>query len=111
MTFAWSSTKTLVTPSAFEPMPDIEAERDQHDILAWEMEPGDVLIHHSLTVHWAPGNLTAGRRRGLALLAYMYCPGFRCYTHLLCYIKNTVSNYSTHPSHLQVRCDQAVVDK
>ena len=31
------------------------------------MEPGDILIHHSLTVHWAPGNLTKGRRRGLAL--------------------------------------------
>lgn len=51
-----------------QPLPDIEAERDQHTILHWEMEPGDVLIHHPLTLHYASGNASAtGRRRGLAL--------------------------------------------
>lgn len=51
-----------------EPLPDIEAERDKHDILIWELEPGDVIIHHPLTMHYASGNHSlTGRRRGLAL--------------------------------------------
>jgi ectoine hydroxylase-related dioxygenase (phytanoyl-CoA dioxygenase family) len=50
-----------------EPVPDIDAERDQHQILCWDLEPGDCLIHHALTVHGAPGNSTADRpRRGLS---------------------------------------------
>ena len=54
--------------AGLEPLPDIEAERDSHEILCWEMEPGDVLIHHPLTLHYASGNKsTTGRRRGLAL--------------------------------------------
>lgn len=54
--------------AGLEPLPDIEAERENHEILCWEMEPGDVLIHHPLTLHYASGNKsTTGRRRGLAL--------------------------------------------
>lgn len=51
-----------------EPLPDIEAQRDKYEILSWEMTPGDVLIHHPLTLHYAAGNKSkTGRRRGLAL--------------------------------------------
>jgi len=58
----------IYAKAGLEPLPDIEAERDQHEILSWEMEPGDVLIHHPLTLHYASGNKsTTGRRRGLAL--------------------------------------------
>lgn len=54
--------------AGLEPLPDIEAERDKHEILSWELEPGDVLIHHPLTLHYASGNASpTGRRRGLAL--------------------------------------------
>ncbi|MEQ8395102.1 phytanoyl-CoA dioxygenase family protein [Thalassobaculum sp.] len=45
------------------PVPDIDAERDQHDIVWFEMEPGDCTIHHGLTVHGAPGNTSDGVRR------------------------------------------------
>ncbi|SMF79155.1 Ectoine hydroxylase-related dioxygenase, phytanoyl-CoA dioxygenase (PhyH) family [Tistlia consotensis] len=38
------------------PVPDIEAMRDELDIVAFEMAPGDCTIHHGLTVHGAPGN-------------------------------------------------------
>ena len=31
------------------------------------LEPGDVVIHHGLTVHYAPPNLTPNRRRGLVV--------------------------------------------
>src|SRR5262245_51115563 len=47
-------------------IPDIEAMRGKLEFLQWEMEPGDCLVHHGLTVHGAPGNLTAmARRRAL----------------------------------------------
>ena len=52
---------------ALEPMPDIEAERAQHEMLSWPLEPGDCVVHHALTVHGSPGNRSAStRRRGLA---------------------------------------------
>ncbi|MEQ8640085.1 MAG: phytanoyl-CoA dioxygenase family protein [Alphaproteobacteria bacterium] len=51
-----------------EPVPDIEAERDQYDILTWEVEPGDLIVHHPLALHYASGNASpTARRRGLAL--------------------------------------------
>jgi ectoine hydroxylase-related dioxygenase (phytanoyl-CoA dioxygenase family) len=56
------------TSSDLAPIPDIEAERDRHDIRSWEMDAGDCLVFHAMIVHGAPGNLTPGaRRRGLAL--------------------------------------------
>lgn len=56
------------TPYARNPeyvdIPDIDAERDQHEFLTWEMEPGDVIAFHALTVHGGPPNRSASRRRG-----------------------------------------------
>ncbi len=58
----------IYAKAGLEELPDIEAERDRHEILSWEMLPGDVLIHHPLTLHYASGNESpTGRRRGLAL--------------------------------------------
>ncbi|MGH6954940.1 MAG: phytanoyl-CoA dioxygenase family protein [Alphaproteobacteria bacterium] len=51
---------------AFERMPDIERERDKHDILGWAVEPGDCVAFHGLTVHGAPGNAGRGRRRAFS---------------------------------------------
>lgn len=45
------------------PVPDIEAERDKHDIVQFTMEPGDCTLHHGLTVHGAPGNSSPQQRR------------------------------------------------
>lgn len=41
-------------------LPDIEASRDDYEILAWELEPGDAVFFHMLTLHAAGG---ATRRR------------------------------------------------
>ena len=53
----------------FELVPDIEAEREKHRIVSFDIEPGDVLAFHFRTLHTAPG--TAGRtpyrRRALSL--------------------------------------------
>lgn len=52
----------------YVPMPDIDAERGKYDFLDWDMEPGDVLAFHSLTVHGAPANASpVHRRRGYSV--------------------------------------------
>jgi len=52
-----------VDARAYEDMPDIDAERDKHRILSWALEPGDCVVFHALTLHGAPGNPSATRRR------------------------------------------------
>ncbi|MBL8550328.1 MAG: phytanoyl-CoA dioxygenase family protein [Hyphomonadaceae bacterium] len=47
--------------------PDFDAERDRYEMLNWDMQPGDCLVHHGLTVHGAGGNTSLDtRRRALA---------------------------------------------
>ncbi len=50
----------------YETLPDIEAERDRHRILAWAMEPGDAVAFDFLVLHAAPGNEGRARRRGFS---------------------------------------------
>ncbi len=52
-----------VEDTRLEAMPDIEAERSQHEFLSWDMEPGDLIAFHALTVHGAPGNRSSALRR------------------------------------------------
>ena len=53
---------------AFEDIPDIEAHRDDYDIISWDLEPGDVYVFSAMTVHGAGGNSLASRRsRGYTL--------------------------------------------
>jgi ectoine hydroxylase-related dioxygenase (phytanoyl-CoA dioxygenase family) len=48
-------------------VPDIDAHRDDYDLINWDMEPGDVLIFHPRVVHGSGGNAsTTTRRRALA---------------------------------------------
>jgi ectoine hydroxylase-related dioxygenase (phytanoyl-CoA dioxygenase family) len=44
--------------------PDIEAHRQDYDILGWQLEPGDCLVFHGMTAHGGSGNLPPelGRR-------------------------------------------------
>lgn len=49
-------------------LPDIDSSRGDFDIVSWELEPGDVVFHHCLTLHGAPANQRSDRRRrGLAI--------------------------------------------
>lgn len=43
-------------------LPDIEAAREQFPIIGWEVEPGDVVCFHMLTLH-AAGGVDGDRRR------------------------------------------------
>lgn len=47
----------------WETIPDFDAELDRHQVLCWDLEPGDCLVFHALTVHGAPGNLQPTQRR------------------------------------------------
>lgn len=49
--------------SSVPKLTDIRDHPERFEFLTWNVEPGDVLIHHPLTVHGAPGNLSAGSRR------------------------------------------------
>lgn len=49
-------------------IPDINANPDRFDLVDWEMEPGDILMFHPLTLHGSYGNASrVRRRRALAL--------------------------------------------
>lgn len=47
----------------FEDIPDIEANRDDYDIITWDVQPGDVYVFNGMTVHGASGNTSSDRRR------------------------------------------------
>lgn len=44
-------------------VPDIDAMRDEVEMLQFEFEPGDCTVHHALLVHGAPGNARFDTRR------------------------------------------------
>lgn len=46
----------IAADKTFSRVPDIEANRDDYDILSWEMEAGDCLVFHARTLHGSPGN-------------------------------------------------------
>jgi ectoine hydroxylase-related dioxygenase (phytanoyl-CoA dioxygenase family) len=48
-------------------LPDIEADRSQHRILGWDVQPGDVVAFHMLTLHASAGVEPGCRRRVFSL--------------------------------------------
>jgi ectoine hydroxylase-related dioxygenase (phytanoyl-CoA dioxygenase family) len=54
----------------YKPVPDIDSERDKHQIVSWDMEPGDVLAFHGRTLHGAKGNQNPVRRRRAVAIRY-----------------------------------------
>lgn len=57
-------------PSDFPRLPDIEGHEDDYDIVYYDVEPGDVIVHHYRTVHGARGNTTATRGRCALSIRY-----------------------------------------
>jgi len=43
------------------PFPDIDGNRDQYEVLSWDMAPGDVLCFNARAVHGGSGNLPEGQ--------------------------------------------------
>lgn len=46
----------IAARDTFSRVPDIQAHREDYDILSWDMEPGDCLVFHARTLHGSPGN-------------------------------------------------------
>lgn len=47
---------------------DIRDHPERYEFLTWNVEPGDVIVHHPLAVHGAPGNMShSQRRRAIAM--------------------------------------------
>ncbi len=51
-------------------LPDIEASPDDYDLVHFDVEPGDVIIHHVRTIHGAAGNPSDDMRRAIS---FRYC--------------------------------------
>jgi ectoine hydroxylase-related dioxygenase (phytanoyl-CoA dioxygenase family) len=49
-----------------EAVPDVDANRDAFDVAGWAMQPGDAVAFAFRTLHGAPANLTANRRRAIS---------------------------------------------
>ena len=47
----------------FVEMPDFDVERDRHEVLRWDMQAGDVIAFHAMTVHGATGNTSGNKTR------------------------------------------------
>ncbi len=52
--------------NGYETVPDIDADRSRYEILSWDLDPGDAVLFNFLTLHGAPGNMSANRRRGFS---------------------------------------------
>ncbi len=49
-----------------EAVPDMERDRDTFQVLGWAMQPGDAVAFDFRTLHGAPANNTANRRRAVS---------------------------------------------
>ncbi len=63
-------TQTIMPGCEDEKLPDIEAHENDYDIISFDVEPGDVVIHHVMTIHGANGNLTNNTR---GAMSFRYC--------------------------------------
>lgn len=52
------------------PMPDIDGHEEDFELLTFDMAPGDVLVHHPMMVHGAPGNRQLDRPRRATGIRY-----------------------------------------
>jgi hypothetical protein len=62
--------QTPIRSSPEKRCPDIEADPGKYDIISFDVEPGDVIIHHVMTVHGSGGNRSGRWRRAIS---FRYC--------------------------------------
>lgn len=48
-------------------LPDIDSSRDAYDILGWDMQPGDLIAFHMLTLHGSAGVAPGAMRRAFSV--------------------------------------------
>lgn len=58
----------VIIDDKMDDIPDINADPGRYELLDWDMQPGDILMFHPLTLHGSYGNAhRTRRRRALAL--------------------------------------------
>lgn len=57
--------------AGYEQIADPQALIDTHEVLCWELGPGDVLVHNPLTLHFSTPNRTEGAQRRAIALRYV----------------------------------------
>ena len=50
-------------PGSFDSIPDIDANRNQYEILSWDLDLGDCIVFHFKTIHGGAGNPSQYARR------------------------------------------------
>ena len=50
-----------VFDSSWEPMPDIDSDREKYNVVSWEMATGDCVAFNGRIIHGGSGQLTSGR--------------------------------------------------
>lgn len=50
---------------------DVHRHPEHYSFASWEVEPGDIIVHHPMTVHGAAGNQSTGRRRRAIALRWL----------------------------------------
>jgi len=65
------STQLAFPGSVGEDLPDIDNNEGDYDIVYFDLEPGDVAIHHFRTVHGSHGNSSTSQTRRAASLRYV----------------------------------------
>jgi ectoine hydroxylase-related dioxygenase (phytanoyl-CoA dioxygenase family) len=63
-----SKTPMVFDEGALEEVPDIDADRDAHQLVGWPLQPGDAVAFHMLTLHQAAGSATRRRAFSVRLL-------------------------------------------
>lgn len=58
--------EALIESDTREAVPDIASNPDQYPILGWDVKPGDAIAFDFRTLHGAPGNNAATRRRAIS---------------------------------------------
>lgn len=61
---------TPLSGSQHPRLPDIEANINDFDIVQFNVEPGDIIVHDVMTIHGATGNLSSKPRRAIS---FRYC--------------------------------------
>ena len=54
----------------YMPMPDFEAERDQHEMIMWDLNAGDAIVFNALTIHGSTGNTSSNAIRWAYSIRY-----------------------------------------
>lgn len=62
--------QTVMDAKGLPTLPDIEGNEDNYDIVYFDVEPGDVIVHHYRLVHGSRGNTSLDRTRRAVSLRF-----------------------------------------